>query len=130
MPSKYVLYLCFSSSVMLFCFFCRNTFWFLLGWHHKYLNVLFVFRYHSLFATIQLYSVFMVMLHCFNTTFFSCLFSNFYNHFIHTHTKNIKIVFDFTLLNLIISYFSFLFLKLSFIFSYLSFSFKTVTNYS
>ena len=33
---------------------------------------------------------FVIINRCFNTTFSPCFFCNFYNHFIHTHTKNIK----------------------------------------
>ena len=98
---------------------------------------------------------FIVMLHCFNTAFFPSFFCNFttilYIHIqkkkkfsdegflfwpnkiincisYQSHAYFFLKVFDFTLLNLIISYFSFSLLKLSFILSYLSFSFKILIN--
>ena len=87
-PSKIALFFFFSSSVMYFVFFFHNNFWFFLTQHQQYLNVLFVFRCHSLFATIQLYHFFIVIFYCFNTTLSPCFFCNVWNYFIHTQEKN------------------------------------------
>ena len=63
-PSKNALYFCFSSFVMYFALYFANVL-------PKFSYILF----------------FIVMLHCFNTTFSTCFICNFCNHFIHTQEK-------------------------------------------
>ena len=40
-------------------------------------------------------SFFIIILYCFNTTFFPCSVCSFYNHFIHTYTRTIYIFFNY-----------------------------------
>ena len=111
--------LCIFVFLLPWCFlvFCHNTFWFFLRQHHKYLNVLYVFWMFECFFDIAHFLpqfnyilFFIVMVHCFNTTFSPCFFCNFYNHFIYTQEKKIffwwhKMLNNFSLKSLIL-YFS------------------------
>ena len=75
-PLKNVLCFSFSSPVVSFVFF---PLYFLILFKAT-LAIFecpsFVFRCHSFFARIQLYPFFIVILYCFNTTFFPCFFCN------------------------------------------------------
>ena len=88
LPSKYALHFCFSSYEMFFGFFAiilfnssqvnlSNTWMFCL-----------CFDVTHFLPQFNYILFFIVMLYCFNITFFPCFFCNFYNHFIHTQEKD------------------------------------------
>ena len=83
---KYTLYFYFSSSVMSFVFWPQ---YFLIVFNtiSQIFECFICFDVTHFLPQFNYVLFFIVMLHCFNTTFFLCLFCNFYNHFIHTHTK-------------------------------------------
>ena len=97
-PSKDAFYFYFYFSVMSFVFLPQC----LLILFNK-ISAIFIKLYFNVahFMPQFIYFFFFVMINkCFNTTFFSCFFCNFYNHFIHTHKKKInKIVWWLFLLN-------------------------------
>ena len=86
-PSKYALYFSFSSYLMLF--FLPQYFLILFNTTSAIfecpscISIWLIFCHNSI-----IFSFSFVMFYCFNATFFPCFFCNFYNHFIHTHTKN------------------------------------------
>ena len=86
-PSRYALYFCFSSFMMVFVFLPQC--FLILFKATSEIFECFILCFEAIHCLPQFNYIlfFMVMLHCFNTTFFPCFFCNFYNHFIHTQEK-------------------------------------------
>ena len=91
-PSKDAFYFHFYFSVMSFVFL-QQCFLILFNKISTIFKKLYFNVAH--FMPQFIYFFFFVMINkCFNTTFFSCSFCNFYNHFIHTHKKKLIKLFD------------------------------------